>query len=773
MRAEATAARGGSPDDGSAGSGPPGGAAAGGGGTPRSRRLALPWATVALWVVLLALLGPFAGQLSGETEDDSLAYLPDSAESTEVAQIVRELPGGGTDDVILVHQREDGLTGEDLAVADRHAETVADRLEVVGDLADPVVSEDGTTAFRAISLAPDQQVPGGGEDAEDDPAAAAVDLVRDIVGQDLPEGLTAQVGGPAAIGADAGSVFQSIDLTLTLATVAVVTVLLIVIYRSPLLWLLPLVCVGIAAMAAMATVYALVQVFGITVSTQASSIMTVLVFGAGTDYALLLVARYRDELREHRVPYEAMRTALRGCVPALLASSGTVAAGLLCLMAADHNSSNGLGPVGAAGVLCALLVMVSLLPALLVLCGRRVFWPLVPEYGSEPGGRGNIFARMGTSVSRRPAALLVGGLVLLGALSLGNLNLPGPLKDEDFFTQTPDSVVAMQTVADAFPGQSTQPITVVADSDHADAAVAAAEETDGVARVVPGRAADGWTEINVFAAGASDSVEERETVRELREALAEVDGRGALVGGNTAQAVDLDDTNARDRVVVIPLVLISVLLILVLLFRSLVAAALVLTAVVVSWGAALGLGGLFFGPVFGFEGMDGWIPLLTFAFSVSLGVDYGIFLMHRMREEALRGAETREAVLIALRKTGGVIASAGIVLAATFGVLMSLPLVVMVELGFVVAVGVLMDTFLVRPYLLTSACWLLDRRMWWPGALSRPGGAPGGGGRGAVPPAGGTGGTGGASEAPGAPAGDDGVPAVVGGRSGRGGSASS
>ncbi|MCE7079159.1 MMPL family transporter [Streptomyces sp. ST2-7A] len=686
---------------------------------PSGRRRLLPWAVILLWVALLAVVAPFGGQLSEVQSDDSVEYLPETAESTRVARIQQDLPGGGTTDLLLVYEREDGLTDDDRRIADERVAGIADRWEAAGEPRG-VPSEDGTVLLYPLSL----PAPTGADSADEgdaDEGDETVFEVREAASADLPDGLTALVGGPGAFGADAGEVFGTIDTTLLIATVAVVTVLLILIYRSPVLWLLPLVSVGVAAMTAMAVVYGLVRAFDLTVSTQNTSIMTVLVFGAGTDYALLLVARYRDELRRFAHPANAMAAALRGVLPALLASSGTVAAGLLCLLAADLNSSSGLGPVGTAGILCALLAMTTLLPALLVVAGRRVFWPLIPSPDAPPREERSLFARLGASVSRRPVVVLVTGVVALGALALGTLNLPGPLKDADFFTTPPESTVAAETLGEAFPERSTRPITVLAPEDTAEEVLSTVSATGGVESAEPGRSGAGWTEIDVFAEDAPESEGERDTVRALREDLAGADGgeSAALVGGSTAQAVDLDDTNARDRLIVIPLVLVAVLVILIALLRSVVAPLVLLAGVVLSWGSALGLGGLFFGPVFGFDGMDGWIPLLTFVFGVALGVDYGIFLMHRMREEALGGADTRTAALTALRATGGVIASAGIVLAATFSVLMTLPLVVMVELGFVVAVGVLLDTFVVRTYLVTSAAWLLRERMWWPGPLWR------------------------------------------------------
>ncbi|MEU7239346.1 MMPL family transporter [Streptomyces sparsogenes] len=687
-------------------------------GPPRAggRRRALPWTVIAAWVLALLVAVPFAGELGDAKRDTAVDYLPASADSTQVAKLQAALPGGDTTDLVLVYRRDGGLTAADREAADAQVARVAGRHDTVqGGPPRAIPSRDGTTVMYPMALT--------GLKDEKVRADAVKDVRAALAGH--PEGLNVQVGGDGALRADSQEVFASTDSTLMLATVGVVALLLILTYRSPFLWLVPLVVVGVAALAAMAVVYGLIQGFDLVVTSMSSSVMTVLVFGAGTDYALLLVSRYREELRRHRLPYDAMRAAVRGCGPAVLASCGTVAAGLLCLLAADLNSSSGLGPVGAVGVVCALAAMLTLLPAVLVLLGRRVFWPLIPEYGSEPRARRGLFAAMGSSAGRRPGTVLLAGGALLGALALGVLNLPGDLKQADTFTQRPESVAAMKTLSDAYPERSSQPISVLAHTDRAGQALARARAVDGVTRAERGRSGGGWTEIDVYATAPPQSAGEERTIRALRSGLDRVAGAEARVGGPSAQALDLKDTNARDRAVVIPLVLLAVLLILAALLRSLVAPLVLVVAVVAVWGAATGLGGLFFEPVFGFAGIDPGLPLLSFVFLVALGVDYGIFLMHRMREESLRGADVPEAAITALRTTGGVIASAGVVLAATFAVLGSLPLVMLAEMGFVVAVGVLLDTFLVRTYLVTSASLLLGRRVWWPGALFRRPAAPG------------------------------------------------
>ncbi|MFI5566690.1 MMPL family transporter [Streptomyces sp. NPDC051740] len=673
--------------------------------THARRRRLVPWAVVGLWLAALVLVGPLAGKFGEVQQNRAVDYLPDSADSTQVARIQDELPGGESTDLVLVYHRDGGLSAADRQAAAAQVAEVEGAYDLT-DIPRGVPSTDGSTLMYPVS----STQPGQDEEARN----AFVDGVREIA--DGTGGLSVEVGGPGALGTDMGKVFETIDGTLLLATLGVVTVLLVLIYRSPFLWLVPLTVAGVAAGVAMAAGYGLHELFDVTVTGQSGGIMTVLVLGAGTDYALLLVSRYREELRRHERPYDAMSAALRGCGPAILASSGTVAAGLLCLLAADLNSSSGMGPVGMIGVLAALVAMTTLLPAVLVLLGRRVFWPLIPAFGSAPKARRSLFAAMGTSAARRPAAVLAGGGLLLGALALGTLNLTGDLKQEDSFTDRPESISAMRTLAEEYPERSSRPLTVMAPTDRADAVLAKARTTEGVADATVVRDGGGWAEIAVFATAAPETAGETRTIETLRDTL---DGHGAHVGGLSAQQLDLAHSESRDRSVIVPLVLAAVFVILMVLLRSLVAPLLLLAAVVAVWGAALGIGGLVFEPLLGFSGTDPGLGLLSFVFLVALGVDYGIFLLHRMREESLNGAEPEAAALTALRTTGGVIASAGVVLAATFAVLTTLPLVPLVELGFVIAVGVLLDTFLVRTYLVTTASVLLRRRLWWPGGLSR------------------------------------------------------
>lgn len=461
--------------------------------TVRGRR-AVPWLVLGLWIAVLALTSPFASKLADVQRDRAVDYLPASADSTQVAKIQDRLPGGETTRMVVVYHRDGGLTAADRA-------TAADQ---IGEIAsahpltvrpEGVPSKDGTTLMYPVA----STEPGTDEEKRDQ----LVGDVRDIAqGED---GLSVDVGGEGALATDAGEVYNSLDGPLLYTTAAVVALLLILIYRSPFLWLVPLAVAGMADYLSMGVAYGLNQGFGTSVSGQSSGIMTILVFGAGTDYALLLVSRYREELRRVERPYDAMAAALKGCGPAVLASSGTVAAGLFCLLAADLNSSRGMGPLGTVGILCALAAMMTLLPAILVLLGRRVFWPLVPRYGSTPKVRRSLFAAMGSSAGRRPLTVLAGGAVLLGTLALGALNLPGSLKQEDSFTSKPEAVAALETLGKAYPERGTQPISVIAPTDRADAALAEARDTPGVDSATRGRSGNGWTELSVIAGSAPQS----------------------------------------------------------------------------------------------------------------------------------------------------------------------------------------------------------------------------------------------------------------------------
>jgi RND superfamily putative drug exporter len=541
------------------------------------------------------------------------------------------------------------------------------------------------------------------------------DEIRDIADIDGGEVHLAGFGGQAA---DSAEAFEGIDTNLIMITLSVVVVILLFTYRSPILWLLPILCAVSANFIATGLVYLLAKYADLTVNGQSQAILSILVIGAGTDYALLLVARYREELRRHEDRHEAMAFALHRAAPAIFASAATVAVGMLCLSFADLNSTAGLGPVAAIGVTVTMLVMITLLPALLVICGRWVFWPKRPAFGSpEPTSTG-LWAKVGRRISHRPRRVWVvtTGLLLLACLGLFRLDASG-LSTEDTYTKEFDSIKGQKLLEDHGLADNSNTVQVVANSDRAADVASALEGIDGLGapgEVQPINDERSWFEATINADISSTTA--ADIVKASREAAHDVDGADALVGGGSAFYLDTKIASDRDSKVIMPLVLAVVFLILVLLLRAVVAPLILIATVVLSFGAALGISALLFEYVFGFAGSDPGFPLFAFVFLVALGIDYNIFLMTRVREETANYG-TRKGSLIALASTGGVITSAGIVLAATFLVLGSLPLVFLAELGVAVALGVMLDTLVVRSVLVTAINLDLGGRIWWPSKL--------------------------------------------------------
>jgi putative drug exporter of the RND superfamily len=494
-----------------------------------------------------------------------------------------------------------------------------------------------------------------------------------------------------------------------------VAVLLLVTYRSPVLWLVPLVSVGVASQLATAVGYLLARYAGVTVTPSALGLTVVMVYGVGTDYALLLIARYREELRRHSDRFAAMAIAWRRSVPAILASAATVVVGLLCLLAAQLNGVRGVGPVGAAGIVVAFAVMTTLLPALLVLLGRWVFWPRIPRYGSATVARPGVWGRLATVIGRRPRMIWTLTTVALVAVSLGVLGIKFGQAANDTYITDVGSVRGQRLVEAHYPSGASNPALIIAAASSADAVVATAGAVPGVAGAkVAGTSPDGhWVRVDAVLADPPDSAAAKDTVDRLRTALRPVAGADALVGGQTATLLDTARAAARDDVVVMPLILAVVFGVLVLLLRALVAPLLLAASVVLSFVAAWGAAGLVM-RLIGHPHLDPTMPLWGYLFLVTLGVDYTIFLMTRAREEVGR-LGNRAGVLSALTVTGGVITSAGVVLAATFATLLVLPVVAVVQIGLAVALGVLLDTFIVRTLLVPALALDVGARVWWPG----------------------------------------------------------
>jgi len=670
----------------------------------------LKWVILVFWLVLAAFAAPLAGGLTDEQDNEISSWLPGDAESTLALEQLSAL--GSDPDVIpavIVYERSKGLTPADLAAVGEDAGTFGRLEDVDGPVVGPIPSQDG----QAVQLVVPINVGPDGWEA----IAPLVDEMR-AEARNGPDGLAVYVTGPAGNAADSSEAFEGIDGALLYSALGVVIVILLFTYRSPVLWMLPILSAVVALFCAQALIYLLARHADLTVNAQSASILTVLVVGAGTDYALLLVARYREELRLHADRHEAMTEAVHRAGPAVLASGSTVILGMLCLLVADMNSTAGLGPVAAIGVAVTLAVLMTLLPALLVICGRWVFWPVRPAFGSvEPTATG-VWARVGSRIRPRPRVVWIGtsAALLVAALGLFTLNAKG-LSQAESFRGTPESIVGDEVANRHFPGSAGNPVYILTTAATADEVAAAVAANDGIDATEEPLVSGDEALIQATLADPADSQAAYDTVSALRSELDDVGDGEALVGGNTAINLDVQTASQRDNRVIIPLVMGVVLLVLGLLLRAVVAPLILVATVVLSYGAALGLSALIFDWTINVESTDSAFPLFVFVFLVALGIDYNIFLMTRVREEAFHHG-TRRAALIGLAATGGVITSAGLVLAATFAVLATLPLTFVTQLGIAVALGVLLDTLVVRSVLVTSLTLDVGRWMWWPSRLA-------------------------------------------------------
>jgi RND superfamily putative drug exporter len=667
------------------------------------------------WIVLLVALAASAALFalgSGSTGETSPGVgLPDSAESARVAAAQEKLPAADSTSALLVFSRDgDKLTEADLTAVTAASQSLADQ-SLDGFVPPPTVAEDGTAALVVVPL----------ENLDDVSAQAerAAEL-RAAANADLPSGLEALLSGPEGFAVDVAAVFKGADFTLLLTTVLVVAVLLLVTYRSPWLWLVPLAVVGLADGLASIVATRIAAAAGIALDASVTGILSVLVFGAGTNYALLLIARYRDELRTVDDRREAMAHALRGAGPAIIASGSTVVLSLLTLLFAQLSGNRALGLACAAGVVVAMLFALFVLPAALVLFGRGLFWPYVPRFGSENTAHRGIWFRLGTAVSRKPVAVAVVGALLLGGLAFAGVpQIRVGLAQTEKFTSVPEAVVGQEIIADAFSAGSGSPVAVIANSGSADEVAAAAESVDGVVSATPGDSAGGVTQIDVVLDAAAETPESFAAVADLRARLHDIDGADALVGGLDAQTLDVAAAQQSDQDLLIPLILALVFIVLVLLLRAFVAPVLLLLTVVASFFGSLGASWLLFETVFGFPAIATNVILFSFLFLVALGVDYNIFLVTRAREEAVRHG-TRGGMIRALASTGGVITSAGILLAAVFAVLGVLPLITLTQIGIIVCIGVLLDTLLVRTVLVPALAFIAGEKFWWPSKVHSP-----------------------------------------------------
>ncbi|MEU0373851.1 MMPL family transporter [Streptomyces sp. NPDC006283] len=686
---------------------------------PRWARWLVPLVLLVVWLGIGGALGPYAGKLGEVATNDQVAFLPRSAESTQVLEARKAFDQSETLPAIVVWTADNGRGIEAQAAATQAVSRLAGRPGIVGQPSPALASEDGRAMQAVVQLEPDL-----GEELP-----AVLEEVRDAA-QGVP-GSAAQIAGPAANQADLSDAFAGIDgLLLGVALVAVLLILLLV-YRSALLPFVIILSAVFALGLACAIVYALAERDQVRVDGQVQGILSILVIGAATDYALLLTARFREELTAGKERTAAVLAAVRRSFGAVTASAATVALGLLALLASDLTNNRALGPVGAIGIVCAVLSTLTFLPAVLALLGRAAYWPARPKPSDDATAEGHgVWHRVAALVDRTPRRVWISTALVLTAFAAFSTTLSskGVPLDEIFVNDAP-SVAAQQTLGEHFPGGSGNPAVVIADADKATEVTAVAERTDGVASAAavsasgrPGAGeplvADGRVRIDATLEAAADSDAAKETVQRLRNQPHAVPGADALVGGYTAQQYDTQQTAERDRTVIVPVVLGIILLILVLLLRSLLIPLLLVATVALNFLATIGVSALVFEHLLGFSGTDASVPLYGFVFLVALGVDYNIFLMSRVREET-RTHGTRAGVLRGLTTTGGVITSAGVVLAATFAALMVIPLAFLVEIAFIVAFGVLLDTLVVRSLLVPALVIDVGPKAWWPSALAR------------------------------------------------------
>ncbi len=666
-------------------------------------------------VVLLAagLLGSQASQLESVTSTDPAASLPQDAESVAVLEAARRFDTGQTTPAVVVLRRDGGLRAGDRAFVRRVREALAARPpETAAPVAPAERSPDGTTAVIALAL----------RTADGERLTMITRRLRERLRSAAPPaGLQVAVTGPAALAADLTQVFDGADANLLIGASLVVVLLLIVNYRSPIFWLIPFAVVLVAELTNQGIGYLLGSA-GLTLDPASTGIASVLVFGAATDYALLLVARYREELRGHADGHRAMRLALRSAGPTIVASGLTVAAALATLLLCSVGGTQAIGPLAATGVLAAMVLTLTLLPGLLLVAGRRAFWPFIPRAGSAPvDDARSVWGQVGARIARRPRPVWLAGLLVLAVLSLGLTQLSSSLGAGGEFLREPEAVKGGKLLAQAFPAGASAPTDVIVRDRARAGAVRRALQArgDAVASVSPPQAGPPGARLAVVLRADPGSAAAEDQIPRLRAVAAAAGGPGTLVGGTTAEAYDLRAASQRDTRVVVPVALALVLLILIVLLRALVLPLLIIVTVIASFAAALGVGAVAFRAIFGFSGSDASLPLTAFVFLFALGVDYTIFLTARVREEA-RDLGTRPGMTRALAATGAVITSAGLVLTGTFAVLAVLPLVVLAQLGFVIGVGVLLDTLFVRSVIVPALVYDLSHRVWWPSQLDRP-----------------------------------------------------
>lgn len=656
------------------------------------------WISLLIAVVAFTALLGALGRVSLPAGND---VAPPDSESARAAVLAEQFPNADERTVLLVASRDDGarLDADDIASIGGLAVDV--KTETGQQPHGPLVSDDGKAAvIQATLTLPDE-----------DAAADAVHGLRDTVAEHPIDGMSVQVTGGPAFGVDVASAFDGADFTLLIVTLGIVTLLLIVTYRSPVLWMIPLVVVALADQLANKATAAIGSAVGLQFD---SGIVSVLVFGAGTNYALLLISRYREELARDTDHRRALVAAWRATAPAIVASNVTVVLALSTLALAVIPGTRGLGIASAVGLLIALAAVLLVLPPALAVCGRRIFWPFEPRVGVG-AATGRIWGAVAQRVSRRPWVPLIGGIALLGVLAGGLAGASIGLTQVEKFRVESESAAGLTVLGEHFPPGEAQPMTVIADTTAADAVITAVDDVPGVLRVsATGESTDGaLTRLLVVGEPAPGTPASLDLVWAVRDAVATVPQADAVVGGPVAADVDAREGNQRDLLLIVPLVLAVSLLVLIVLLRALVAPVLLLAVNILSAVAAIGAGTWLSRVVFGWDALDLQVPLLSFLFLVALGIDYTIFLVHRARAEA-RSVGTKQGMVVAVTATGGVITSAGVVLAAVFAALGLLPLVTLGQIGLIVGIGVLVDTFVVRTLVVPAIFAVVGDRMWWP-----------------------------------------------------------
>jgi RND superfamily putative drug exporter len=669
------------------------------------------------WLLAVIFLFPLASSLSHVTNDSNAANLPASAPSTrvislELQQAARRGPGQPqTDTAFVVFAHGKGLTAADMTAIASARAAVARLASQASGLSTPspvLRSADGQAALFTANVT----APANGQASAD---TAAVRAIRGVVGGPAgraADGLQVEVTGSAAVTADTGTPTTTI---LELTALVIVALVFFVVYRSPLLWFLPLLGAVTAIQVAQAAAHGLASA-GLTVSTLSSDILIVLVFGAASDYALLLIHRYREELCRHATTEDAMAAALRRTLPTLLASSGTVTIAMICLLVAQSASLHGLGPVGAVGIVSALLAQTTFLPALLLVLGPAAFWPHAPRAGQVRSGESRLWSGIGTRIARHPARVAFAVVVLLGVACAGLAALRIDNSNLNQVKGAPGSVAGAQVVDDHFPAGLLDPVAILAPPVRARAAVAAAKATPGVSAVLPEAPLAGYACYDVVMSVPPYGASGHGVIVHLRQRLDRA-APGSLVGGDPAVQYDITQASGHDALVLIPLVLVVILVVIALLLQAIVAPLVLVATTALSFAASFGLSDLLWRYGLGYAGIESQVPVYIFIFLVALGVDYNIFLAARIREEG-RQLGIRQGTLRGLSVTGGVITAAGVVLAATFAALVLEPTVYLTEVGTAVAIGVLLDTLLVRTVLVPAALLTIGERVWWP---TRPG----------------------------------------------------